>query len=376
MSYSMAQSLVDTMLPLGVYWPGEYVYRNSLGKVDWPKVEEALTQSQGLNVNSIWLTHMYAGDTAEFARRADLKGIKLVASIGTIAGEIASIRKGNHQKIIRDTLTAWGNAPDPLAFGLGDEPRTAYMNEMKTYVNSWRRFAPNQSVTTVVTRIDRAAAMSLNLSALTVDVYPFFSPGNPNAFAGHASHAFQYPYGPYQVDSKGNLILLPGGAPHWSMPTPNQIRWQTFAAFSQGIRGMFYFAYRWPVRSSPNRTATNLPAVVNTAFNTTSPQALVYPDGTPTPQLLAVGEAFSWIKRHYSLLQASIVRNFYEANVTRYVRTRNGVLPKRGQTTRVFEDCRDGSRYMMVVNHYSDQSSVGNFVESRVSAYMTSFQAQ
>ena len=134
-----AASEDEGFLPLGVYWPGEYTFRE-LGEPEarWAKIDEVLESLAKRNVNTIWLTHTSAADAAEFSRRGAKRGIRLVASIGHLAGEVPHIRNGNHARLIQGTREAWKDAPPPVAFGLGDEPRTRYMHEMADYAAAWR----------------------------------------------------------------------------------------------------------------------------------------------------------------------------------------------------------------------------------------------
>ncbi len=249
-----------------MYWAGGFTFQECpFPETRWQKIDAALDDLASHHVNAIWLTHRSSSEAAQFARRAARRGIYLVASLGELAGEVGRIRNGNHEALIRRTLQDWGEAPKPIAWGLGDEPRTPYMREMAAYVEAWRKHAPGEPVTSVVMSRDLAAADKARFDALACDVYPFFSPGNPNAYGGpppaawlkntrrlveHSrrpwmmGQAFQEPWGPFELDGQGNIVYLPGGAPHWVMPSPDQVRWQALAAIALGAKGMFYFHYR------------------------------------------------------------------------------------------------------------------------------------
>ncbi len=310
-------------LPLGVYWAGEHLHATN-GVIDWPRVEQALDDLAAHHVTAVWLTHRSAAETAEFARRAAPRGIYVVAAIAHLAGEVPHIRRGPHAALIAGTLAAWGNAPGPVAWGLGDEPRAAYMGEMAAYVKAWREHAPGRPITTVVMHGDIEAAGQAGFDALCADIYPFFSAGNPNGYgtapwlawvhnlrklrenartAWMMGQGYQEPWGPYELDAGGDIVYLPGGGPHWAMPTPAQVRWQALAALAGGAKGMFYFIYRWPTAASPGaEPAAKLPAAVRERTDSGAPRALVYPDGRPTPQYEAMGEAFGWIRRRAAVL--------------------------------------------------------------------------
>ncbi|MGA1296998.1 MAG: beta-galactosidase, partial [Burkholderiaceae bacterium] len=241
-----------------------------------------------------------------------------------LAGEVATIRNGNHEVLIKKTLSDWGNAPRPLAWGLGDEPRATYMNEMAKYVASWRKFAPGEPVTTVVMHSDVSAAKTVGFDALANDVYPFFSKDNPNRYMGRdytawidktkilrasvnvpwmMGQTYQEPWGPIEIAPSGNIVYLPGSAPHWVMPSPKQVAWQTLAAVAKGAQGMFYFAYR--LTPSPKlkwAPASKLPAKVSVPTDSGAPMGLVHMNGASTPQYEAMAEAFGWVAKHRPFL--------------------------------------------------------------------------
>lgn len=361
------QDSLASALPLGVYWPGEYLYPHPTvpGAIDWVRTERALDDLAARHVSAIWLTHRNAQQTAEFARRAGQRGIAVVAAIAQLAGEEPQVRLGNHAALIRDTLAAWGDAPRPLAWGLADEPRASYMHEMAAYVAAWRSQAPAEPLTTVVMHSDRAAAADLGFDALTNNVYPFFSARNPHAYAGPNWRAwlthvdrqvqaaavpwmmgqgFQEPWGPIRFSANGTIVYQPGSAPHWVMPTPAQMRWQALTAMARGAKGVFFFAYR--LAPSPNlarRSTLALPARVTTATDSRAPMGLVHLNGRPTPQLQAMGEAFGWIARHRATLAP--LRLASPAFQPRQP------IPDRNVAS-VLEDPFTGARYLMVVSSF------------------------
>ncbi|MFM9109954.1 MAG: hypothetical protein ACKOPN_05060, partial [Prochlorococcaceae cyanobacterium] len=370
----VAAGAVPSVLPMGVYWPGEYLVPHPTipGAIDWAQTAKALDDLAARSVTAIWLTHRSAAETAEFARLAARRGIQVVASIAQLAGEEPQVRNGDHAQLIARTMAAWGDAPRPLAWGLGDEPRTSYMNEMAAYVAAWRQYAPGEPLTAVVKHTDRAAAMGLGLDALTNNVYPFFSAGNPNAYAGRnwqawlthvdlqrqasampwmMGQAYQEPWGPIRFSSSGSIIYQPGSAPHWVMPTPEQVRWQALTAVARGAKGMFFFAYR--VSPSPKLAllpGSSLPAVVRTPTDSGAPMGLVHMDGRPTPQLVAMGQAFGWIRRHRPTLAGL-------AYAPAADQPRN-LLPDRTVAS-VLVDPASGARYLMVVSSFVASTAPG-----------------
>lgn len=97
----------EQFLPLGVYWAGEFTFQEcEFPETRWRRIDAALDDLALHHVNAIWLTHLSASETAEFARRAACRGICLVASIAELAGEVSHIRAGAHQALISRTLQA------------------------------------------------------------------------------------------------------------------------------------------------------------------------------------------------------------------------------------------------------------------------------
>jgi hypothetical protein len=357
-------------LPLGVYWPGEYLFSTKDGAIDWPRNEAALDDLAKHHVNAIWLTHRSAAETAEFSRRAAKRGIYLVASLAELAGDVEQVRKSDHAALIQRTLRAWGDAPKPIAWGLGDEPRTAYMNEMAAYAQAWKRQAPKEPITTVVMHQDVDAGSKAGFDFLCADIYPFFSGGNPNSYGlpdwyawilnvrklrqvaprpWMMGQSYQEPWGPYDISKEGNIVYLPGGAPHWVMPSPAQMSWQAYAAVAEGGKGMFYFLYRWPMQPNLKAGPTKLPAAVKERTDSGSPRALVHEDGRSTPQYEAVGQAFGWIRRHAATLaplQPAANAEVWEDS------------PRGGNVVSLLVHPKTAARYLMVVSHFGDTDSV------------------
>jgi hypothetical protein len=317
--------------PLGVYWPGEYVFRAADKQFDWPRNEAILDSLAKHGCNAIWLTHTSAGDAAEFARRAAKRGIYLVAALGELDGSAEGARKADHAARIANVLKAWDGAPPPIAWGLGDEPRTGSMPQMKAYAEAWSK--AGQPVTCVVMAGDMpSAATLLDQKFLCTDIYPYFSTGNPNGpdnwsasttyylDAGRKAWKrararniewwmmgaiFQEPWGPRDLDEKGNLVYLPGGNAHFRMPTSAEVRWENWAALAAGARGVIHFSLFFKQGAYPNEKplGPDLPFAVKEKTNSNAPGGILYDDGRLTPQYEAMGESFVKIARLADVLK-------------------------------------------------------------------------
>ncbi len=311
-------------MPLGVYWPGEHVLRDTGRQIDWQKNEAVLDSLASNHCNTIWLTHMSAPDAAEMARRAAGRGIRLVASLGELDGGVPNHRAGEQAPRIARILEQWGDAPPPLAWGLADEPRADYMHEMAAYANQWA--AAGQPITTVVMAGDvPSAAALIDLDYLCADIYPFFGAGDPNGPDNIAESAayvkeagarclywarrrgipywfmgalFQDPWGPHEADEQGNVVYLPGGGPHFRFPSEAEVRWQNWAALATGARGLIHFTlFMGDVKPNPGAKplGPDLPFDVKTRTNSGLPRGMLYPNGRPTAPFLAMGRDFGRI---------------------------------------------------------------------------------
>lgn len=93
-------------LPLGVYWPGEYLFTTK-GAIDWPRNEAALDDLAKHHVNAVWLTHRSAAETAQFARRAAKRGSMWSHRWLRWRGRSRMCARGDHVALIGRTLKAW-----------------------------------------------------------------------------------------------------------------------------------------------------------------------------------------------------------------------------------------------------------------------------
>jgi len=320
------------LMPLGVYWAGEMV--PAMGGTDktkyWDNLEARFQDLQVHHVTAIWLTHTSLADAAEFARHAGKYGIRLVASLGELAMEEGNNQDPAHLATLQKTMNdRWADAPRPWAWGMGDEPRTDLMADMGKAVAGFKQAMKGDLTTAVTMPMDTTAAAQLsNFDVLTVDIYPFFSKNNINGPGEHGAstwyyvqacertqywaqqtgktwwampQSYQEAWGSWYPNEKGDIILDPGCIQHWRMPTPAEIKWQTWAALANGARGSMYFIYYWPGTGSKGAAANTNPALAPITMkeltNTGAPRGMIYPDGRPTPQYEAMGETFGEVRK-------------------------------------------------------------------------------
>ncbi len=315
----------NSFLPLGVYWPGEYSFNREPEEVRWQKIDKVLDGLSEQNVNTIWITHLSTEVAAKLAKHAAKRNIALVASNLELAFENPKNREGDYLNLPKETLEKWGDAPAPLAWGLGDEPAPAYTDKMAEYVSAWK--VQKHPVTTVImpVYVETEVPKLVGLNYLSVDIYPFFSDKNPNGPGTHPASVayfireskkaqrvaaqmnaefwampqiFQEPWGPREQDEEGNIVHLPGGGPHWRMPSPGEVRWQGWAAIACGSRAVIYFSLFFNIGLKPvdQPLPPELTYAVKERTNSGSPGGILYMDGRATPQYLAMGGLFKEIQ--------------------------------------------------------------------------------
>jgi len=360
-------SMEQDVMPLGVYWPTNLGFPDLEGDERWEKIEEVMKSLQEHHVNTIWLNHGRADLQAEYARRADKYGIRLVAAISTIHTETKRLRDGYEQRVER-ALAAWGDAPVPLAWGIGDEPYTRGMPEVATCAESWT--SRDQPIALVVMPRDIPTTAELvPLDFIASDVYAYFGkdcPNGPNTQAQAKAYildvmdkllkatdnhqnmsawfmggAFQNIAGPSRLSPNGDYVILPGGGNNFRMPTPAETRWQSWLGVAGGARGIFMFTlffYETP-RTSPLVGDWGRMEEYDTGF----PGGLLYPDGRPTVQYGAMGQSFARIKKAAPYLMRITPK---EDRLAFHAKG----WSDHGDTIANFVDEADGSRYVVVIN--------------------------
>ncbi len=328
-----------SFMPLGVYWPGEYTYSNLSPELRWNKIETDLLVMQKDNVNAIWLTHTDEFFAAELARRAQPRGIYIVASLAYFDASEPTVRQrtdADHKSKIESVLKNWGDAPKCIAWGLGDESDPSNP-DVQRWINVWKTYFPNESTTGVHMYNQVDAAKNRNYTALTSDVYPFFvAPYGYNGFGSEpgpeaslrlvtmnvtdsptptrpwmmAQGYQEVNSGPTTFDQEGNLLYRSGGAATRGMPTPTQSSWQAWRSIANGAKGIFYFLYRTDSTgmnaSDPQPEISQKSWRYLSEFNTGAPLGLVYDQGTkrntPSVQFDSIGSAFKKIQNYMSII--------------------------------------------------------------------------
>jgi hypothetical protein len=378
--------LGNESIATGVYWPGEFTHRDlQIPKLRWQAIEKTLDLLAANHVNTIWLTHVDAKEGAQFARLAQARGIRLIASLGELDKQIG----WNRPDIMAKMLEAWGDAPAPLAWGLGDEPLSSQMERMGQYIKPWKQ-AKHPVATVVMPGDVPACATQMVPSMFAVDAYAFFSDKNPSGPSDYASSTTYYldsaasarvwarrggvpefwmmpqifseVWGPRDIDKDGNIVYLPGGGPHWRMPTEAEVRWQTWSGLSQGARGIVFFSLFFDAKAAPDakQPVPPLAFAVTQPINSKLPAGILYLDGRPTPLLGAMGESFARVAKVAPVL--ATLRYTDEPLAF----TSKGWRPA-GQVVSNFLDTKGGNYALVVSGDFVNESEIAVNIDPRFS---------
>ncbi len=337
-----APSLVGSF-PLGVYWPWErtegLAKRNGLEK--WAFVERCLDSLKTDGFDAVWAVNLGIPDLPGLAQRMAAREMKLVPALGELHYNV-DWRRNNWtylEKESKRAIEAAGDSPAILAWALCDEPRRDIVGEMETFRRKFVEWGAKQPAVVVTMWPDSPVyAEQAGFGAVCTDVYPFFSAGNPNGpntpagsrswyrrhaqiTAGAARKAGRTPWimpqcfveiwGPWKYDEHLDAVMLPGAILHWRQPSVGEARWQVWSAIGAGVRGFFWYVYLPPPADQPEAKPyvgpTFPPALaVKEATPAHGPGGLLRPDGSATPEYLAVAEAFAAVRPLLPLLRRAV----------------------------------------------------------------------
>jgi hypothetical protein len=152
-------------------------------------------------------------------------------------------------------------------------------------------------------------------------------------------------WGPRRYDERGHLVALPGSYMHWRCPTLAEIRWQIWESIRSGCKGIIFYTL---APEAPSAQTESLPPPeiakqndkIGLAKEPTDlgPNALTNPDGTATPQLEEIGEAYRLLAPHKPFIHRWKRTNELAATVQAPIQVQ------------CFMDPVTGKHYVVVVN--------------------------
>ena len=282
-----------------------------------------------------------------------------------------------------ETFRTFGQVKGIWGYVLDDEPPIAALPYLEALETELLRLDATRPVTTVFRRTEAVPAIQRHqFGIVTYDSYPFGHerdpnlPNTPGASRQYYRHvneslgrqcekrgvtfwvmpgAFQEIWGNWYWSKEMTVVAEPGCYLHWRMPTVGETQWMVWEGLAGGAKGVVFFTL-WPDRNF-ERTSADSPRnpehlarakdpeagpKIDKTLDTGQPGALLHVNSTPTPQLVAMGEAYQEVKKLAPVLQKLRFSNIPVVFSTN---------PFRTQT---FRDGR-GNLYAMVVNDNTDE---------------------
>lgn len=327
----------------GTYFPFERVdWVAQKAKMErWSFVDKLLSQLRHrYHMDAIWVVNISTQDARRLCQLAERHGIGVFITPESVVwwrhlrGKEAALKIAKHAvESLGDLLALW-------AYVLVDEARVWEMAQMENIRSELASIDKNRiSLMVTMTGDTEGAARYTQLPILTTDIYPFFAPKSPSGpntpFASRAYYitcterlvelaeatnkkawvmpqVFAEIWGKWHYDEQMNAVIEPGAYWHWRMPTVGETRWQIWQAIFAGAKGVVFFVlFPAPNARKPDDPSDGpIPTAaihpdwprVSEKLATNAGTALLYNDGEPTPQLLAIAETFALLEPHRELL--------------------------------------------------------------------------
>jgi len=353
----------EDFVPMGVYFAVEDLW-SEYGAQRWDKFDAALDDMAAHNINTVWLVNANAAFMAEFARRAALRDIYLVACPGEIGlRSMLELTEEQWRASIEAAKAIWGDAPLPVAWGIYDEPLVTDILKLKRFIEVFHEVWPNEPIATVLFWPDMSPYFAnIGLEYLCADHYAFrphwTADQSFSSWRVSGTHFTQdvepYPTKPwymgqqfqeltagdFTVDSNGLITILPGCGATWYYPSPAQSQWQVWAAIAYGNKGYYQFVYCYP--HSRGLTTTNPLYTYTQTVETNAPVGMVtYPDLGSTAQYEATAEAYGKMTQASSIITGT-------TRIWRYPPATLTSSPGVGGLVTVLQENGGDTRYVVV----------------------------
>ena len=346
--------------PFGVFWAWERNEFNSkfAGLTHEQYAEKELRLLKAMNCDAVWFVHgPGAKDAPWFMPLMEKYGVK-----GMVASELINlyydgeVSKGLDfvDRRAANTAKTYAQYKSLLGYVLKDEPQLCSVQHTDYFYGALRRADPAHEAAVIAMPQQFQTFMEdTRLNVVCTDIYHFG--GDKSVWIPHPAresrrtfretvhnavtvaekagkHAWIMPmvfanvWGPNYWDSEGRRWALPGAYEHWRMPTPAEARWQVWEAVRGGAKGVIFYLFNdarhydeeslVPGSKDRKRMQAALDeygvvakhgsnVLVQVRKELDPGNALTKPGGDPTPQFVAVGDAFGAIAPHKKRLLAS-----------------------------------------------------------------------
>ena len=330
--------------PTGGYWPWERLAsaaERAGFKDKWQYAAKLLGDLKTKHHwNTVWVLNIGPDDAKKFLAIAESAGVWVMLGPQFITHHFAWKSHASPTQIrqtAKKTVDTFGRFNALAGYVFVDEPRTISMGFLENMRRAIHDLDPTRICLTVSMPRDTGAAAHLTrLPVLVTDVYPFGYERDPNltntpplsrgyyrAAAGYLEELaratgkrawmmpqiFQEIWGLWYYDANQHVVAEAGAYLHWRMPTVGETRWQVWCALAHNAKGVLFFVLFPPhnprKKGEPQervpKPQDTWPTIAND-LHTGQADAMLYPVGTPTPQMSASSEAFGFIAKHAALL--------------------------------------------------------------------------
>ena len=330
--------------PTGGYWPQERMASAAqrAGVEDkWEYARKLLTDLKTQHHwNTVWVLNIGLEDAKKFLRIAEEVGMWVVLEPTPVTHHFIWISHASPEAIrqtAQRTVKELGQYKALAGYVFVDEPNVISMGFLENMRREIKALDPTRICLTVtMLRDTEAAARRTELPVIVTDVYPFGYPRDPNlpnkppasrAYYRLAARylnevtaqtgkrpwmmpqIFQDIWGRWYYDKNQHVVAEAGAYLHWRMPTVGETRWQIWCALANNAKGVIFYVLFPPhhprKKGEPQKRvpkAADAWPKISDDLPTGTGRAMLYPDGTVTPQMAAASDAFGFIRKHAALL--------------------------------------------------------------------------
>ncbi|MFA6294087.1 MAG: hypothetical protein WC637_20020, partial [Victivallales bacterium] len=278
----------------GVYWPWERTEPSAKesGKELWQFVDDTMkVLKNDLHCNIIWFVNC-PSDTENISRLAEKNGLKVLFNAGLVGYSYNGFsRIGDIRATALKTSEKYKGNKAVAGYILKDEPKLNEIQQMESWNRIMREADPERDCILVsMTQQTEGYALETTLPVVCSDIYHFGgnrSPNIPNPSSasqrscrGAVSalvelaekngkkawlmpQAFSEYWGLWSYDENGNTVVEPGTYVHWKMPSPAEIKWQTWEGIRAGCKSILFFVLlsgqnKWKPGMDPDKENTRV----------------------------------------------------------------------------------------------------------------------
>jgi len=376
--------------PTGGYWPIERMAaaaERAGYKDEWKYAEDLLRDLKNkYHWNTVWGINFGTENGSKFLEIADRVGIWVLMPSSDYS---SSYYWSSHASIseiaprAKMAVEKFGKYKSLAGYVLGDEPRTLNMGFAEAWRKELKKHDPVRPCMTITTtHVTGAAAIRTGLPVICPDPYMFGYPRDPNlpsiprrsrasyrasleylkkVTAGNNKRPwvmpqmFQSSWGLWYYDENQNVVAEKGSYMHWRMPTLGETRWQIWCAVANNTKGVLFYVLFPPKQArkkgEPQKKGGKVPSGVPTIKKDLASgmtRAMLYPDGTPSPQMEASSEVFKFLRKHDELFDRLEPM------------TPEIAYAKRPTFVNSFKDPETGDLYAVVYSDRTEEKSVAD----------------